>query len=343
MIRIRLLCILGLIILLYSCKTSRTVQNNAAPKYTSMDRQTYIEQYSNLAIAEMKRSGVPASITLAQALLESDNGNSRLARKANNHFGIKCHDWTGPRIYHDDDRRGECFRKYKDVYESYKDHSDFLVNTSRYDFLFELKPDDYVRWAKGLKKAGYATSRTYADLLIKIIEDNQLYRFDSKRYTADNTQAEPSFAGNVNDYRIHIGSKRTIHSRNRIDYVIVREGDTFESLNQELELLPWELTKYNELTEESELIPGQVLYLQPKRNKAERGKDFHIVKEAESMYDIAQEYGIKLNKLYERNNMSMDQEPETGEKILLRGKKKVEIPVEVEGNDTTNTIIEFEL
>ena len=144
-----------------------------------MSREEYIEMYSDIAMKEMLRSGVPASITLAQGMLESDNGNSSLAKKSNNHFGIKCHnDWTGKKVHHDDDSRHECFRKYKTVYDSYVDHSDFLMNTSRYAFLFDLDVKDYRGWAKGLKKAGYATSRTYADMLIRIIEENDLHRYD---------------------------------------------------------------------------------------------------------------------------------------------------------------------
>ncbi len=144
----------------------------------SMSREDYIKTYSDLAMKEMARVGIPASITLAQGCLESDNGNSTLATKGNNHFGIKCHDWTGKKIYHDDDAKNECFRSYDSPYESYMDHSQFLTTRDRYAELFELKPHDYRGWAKGLKNAGYATASNYATLLIKIIEDNELYRFD---------------------------------------------------------------------------------------------------------------------------------------------------------------------
>jgi len=140
-------------------------------------RESYIEEYAQLAVAEMNRSGIPASITLAQGILESGNGQSELARKSNNHFGIKCHsDWKGAKVYYDDDAKGECFRKYNKPQHSFEDHTDFLVRYSRYDFLFDLEPTDYKGWAKGLKKAGYATAPEYADRLIKIIEDEMLYR-----------------------------------------------------------------------------------------------------------------------------------------------------------------------
>jgi len=143
-----------------------------------MSREEYIETYADLAMREMVRVGIPASITLAQGCLESNNGNSTLARKGNNHFGIKCHDWTGKKMYHDDDERDECFRSYNSAYHSYMDHSDFLTSRPRYAFLFELKPHDYRGWAKGLKKAGYATASNYASLLIQIIEQNELFRYD---------------------------------------------------------------------------------------------------------------------------------------------------------------------
>ena len=144
----------------------------------SMTREDYIKTYSDLAMKEMARVGIPASITLAQGCLESGNGNSTLATRGNNHFGIKCHDWTGKKIYHDDDSRNECFRSYDSPYESYMDHSQFLTTRDRYASLFELKPHDYRGWARGLKSAGYATANNYATLLIKIIEENELYRYD---------------------------------------------------------------------------------------------------------------------------------------------------------------------
>src|SRR4030042_2172000 len=150
-----------------------------------MTRKEYIKTYKYLAVTEMKRSGIPASITMAQACLESGDGNSRLARKANNHFEIKCHkDWSGKKIHHDDDKRNECFRKYKSVYESYRDHSDYLMNQSRYEFLFELDPADYRGWARGLKKAGYAHDPSHTSTLIRIIEENELFKLDREVVTA---------------------------------------------------------------------------------------------------------------------------------------------------------------
>jgi len=312
-------------VVLVSCKVQRIPDSSKS--YTSLSRQNYIGNYKDLAINEMKRSGIPASITLAQAMLESDNGNSTLARKANNHFGVKCHsDWKGGTIYHDDDKRGECFRRYKTVYESYIDHSDFIVNGRRYSFLFDLDPTDYKSWARGLQKAGYATSRTYAHLLIKIIEDNQLYVFDrggSLNLTSNNENEHDSEYVNladVDNFSVQM-NKHRIYNKNRIDYIIVKEGDTFKSLTEEFELLSWELYKYNELDEGAMLEEGQILYLQPKRNRAEHGFDFHTVIEGETMYKISQMYGIKLKKLYEKNHMKIGDEPEQGQKLWLRKRK----------------------
>jgi len=289
-------------------------------KETRMTRQDYIEKYKDIAISEMERTGIPASITLAQGILESGDGNSKLARKANNHFGIKCHDWDGRSMKHDDDRRNECFRKYKTAEQSYRDHSDFLTEKNRYATLFDLDIYDYKAWAIGLKKAGYATSPTYAEALIRIIEQNQLDLYD--RYGNMDTyyamrEAESDTSGNRS-----VSSGRRIYTANRINYVIAREGDTFESLAEELDKLAWELPKYNEAPENSVLESGQVVYIQPKRNKAEAGKKFHVVAEGENMYLISQRYGIKLKKLYEKNRMDPGTEPEPGKTLALRKKIK---------------------
>lgn len=288
-------------------------------------RHAYLELYKDLAVKEMKRSGIPASITIAQGMLESDNGNSTLALKANNHFGIKCHNWKGKFIRHDDDKRNECFRKYKNPEESYIDHSDFLMYTPRYAFLFEYAPTDYVSWAKGLKKAGYATSPHYADVLIKIIEDNKLYLLDQgvpvvpgygrkKTEKIARSPAPEVFYVSVNT--------RDIHERNRVEYIMVKDGDSYESLTEELELLPWELARYNDIEKGDELIPGTVLYIQPKRNRAEHGNDIHVVKDGETMHYISQLYGIKLKNLYRKNSMETGEEPQAGQNIYLRKKKK---------------------
>lgn len=313
-----------------SCKVQQVPRSTpkSNDKNVSIDRKLYIENYKDLAIKEMKRSGIPASITLAQAMLESDNGNSTLAKKANNHFGIKCHNkWDGGKVYHDDDKRHECFRKYRTVYESYKDHSDFIVRGSRYSSLFDLNPTDYKAWARGLQKAGYATSRTYASMLIQIIEDNQLYVFDQGGSLANSSNegfvadSQNVVLGDVDNFKIYT-EKHRVYSKNRIDYIIVKKGDTFKSITEELGMLPWELYKYNELEGDVKLTEGQILYIQPKRNKAEHGFEFHVVQEGETMYSISQMYGIKVKKLYEKNLMDEGTEPKVGQKLWLRDYKE---------------------
>jgi len=321
-----------LVLFIVSCKSARYA--SIAPGSVTTDRQQYIDRFGELAVSEMNRTGIPASITLAQGLLESDNGSSTLALKANNHFGIKCHDnWRGQRIYHDDDRRNECFRKYASAWESYRDHSDFLRGSERYAFLFDLKQTDYKGWAKGLKKAGYATNREYAELLIRIIEENNLQVYDrgiiaktnvpADQVAVSENQTEPdqeSYNNEVTDidnFTVDL-NKRSIEQMNRIDYVVVKPGDTFIDLAEEFELMYWELFKYNELSRDAALEPGQILFLQPKRNRAEFGYDYHTVEEGESMYLISQKYGIKLASLYKMNLMAEGEEPAVGQKLWLR-------------------------
>lgn len=288
----------------------------------------------------MNRTGVPASITLAQGMIESDYGRSTLARDANNHFGIKCHsDWTGPTVTHHDDKRNECFRKYRKPDESFTDHSDFLKSGSRYSFLFDLKQDDYKGWARGLKKAGYATNPDYANMLIKKIEELGLYNFDSRNGMAPKTAISgPVLPESDSVVRIPVNEDKgvvradntvitarvqRIKENNRIQYIIVRAGEKKEALEKEFSLLKWELSKYNELDNDFEPEAGQILYLQPKREKAEPGKDYHVVKEGDTMYSISQQYGIKLKNLYELNRMNSGTEPEAGKKLWLRNIKPV--------------------
>ena len=326
-----------LITLLWSCSVKRP---SAVVPVSNGLAGDYVDTYKDLAISEMKRTGIPASITLAQGMIESDYGRSRLATEANNHFGIKCHsDWTGPSIKHHDDRRNECFRKYRKPEESYYDHSDFLTSASRYRFLFELDQKDYKGWAKGLKKAGYATNPDYANMLIRKIEENELWRYDSgftgssgksvkpdKSEVTDNITADRSEDNTPlqnNDSFTVPGHISRIKENNRIQYIVTIESDTRESLEQEFKLLRWELSKYNELDNDFRIIPGMILYLQPKRDKAEPGKDTHLVNSGDSMYSISQKYGLKLKKLYEMNRMEEGSEPKEGERLWLRGMKPV--------------------
>jgi len=305
-----------------------------------MSAREYIDTYKDLAISEMKRTGVPASITLAQGMIESDFGRSRLSIEANNHFGIKCHDdWTGQTIRHHDDKRNECFRKYKKVAESYYDHSDFLKSGSRYASLFDLDVTDYKGWARGLKKAGYATNPDYANMLIRNIEENNLMDIDRDRSSNEKEKVaidktEQSMIPRENDFKqpksINKNESMTVAARvprimenNRIQYIIVKDGDTRGNIEKEFQLLKWELSKYNELNEDFVPVTGQILYLQPKRDKAEPGKDYYTTAEGDTMYLISQKFGIKIKSLYEMNRINEGTEPGPGKKLWLRSLKPV--------------------
>lgn len=291
---------------------------------SKISRQEYISKYADIAIRQMKQYGVPASIILAQGMLESDNGNSTLATKANNHFGIKCHkDWTGPTMYHDDDRKDECFRKYENSEGSYMDHSLFLRGGRRYAALFDLESTDYKGWAHGLKKAGYATNPKYAEMLIKIIEDNELHKFDKGVTIAvESPRKGTGQLVDVDGFAIDIYKTRKVFTRNRIKYIVIKEGDTFYSLTKELSLMPWQIYKYNELTEDSILQIGQEIYIQPKRRRTERNHAVHTVDTGETMHSISQMYGVRLKSLYRKNRMRVGEEPEVGQTINLRKRKK---------------------
>ena len=285
-------------LLLYALITSAQV------KWTQT-YQTYIDQYKDLAIEQMLKYRIPASITLAQGLLESGAGRSELARKGNNHFGIKCHNWTGRTTYHDDDMSQECFRAYDNVYESYEDHSKFLSRQTRYSQLFKLKMTDYKGWAHGLKAAGYATNPIYAKKLIDIIETYQLHQYD---YATSYDKFMMTHTGK--DQPVEKGG--TLHSitiYNQNYYLRARRGDTFQSIAKEVGISARKLAKYNERNRKDQLAEDDIIYLKKKRTKAEkRYKNHpHRVKAGESMYSIAQQYGIRLKSLYKKNKL----DPET--------------------------------
>jgi LysM repeat protein len=327
-----------LLTMLASCRTAM-VPVSAGKTYRSAE--SYIDDYKDLAISEMRRTGVPASITLAQGIIESDMGRSRLAKEANNHFGIKCHDdWKGPTMRYSDDRRNECFRKYSKPEESYKDHSDFLRGEQRYRSLFSLDVTDYKGWSRGLKKAGYATNPEYANMLIRKIEEYNLSNYDRGIAISGRVTDKKDTIGNIRNDKAPLSSEKIIGNvtsdfpatavrsrvmeRNRIQYIIVKEGDTKESLEKEMQLLSWELAKYNEVKSDFSLTPGQVLYLQPKREKAEGGKEFYTASGSETMYSISQLYGIKIKSLLIMNRMTEGQKPAEGQKIWLRSVKPVD-------------------
>ncbi len=274
----------------------------------------YINQYKDLAIEEMLKYRVPASITLAQGLLESRAGLSDLARKGNNHFGIKCHDWTGARQYADDDERGECFRVYDNVRQSYEDHSLFLAKKSRYARLFKLKVTDYKGWARGLKECGYATNPKYAQSLIQIIELYNLNDYD-KAKTYDKFMANKAGKDNATSGNLH-----PIKLFNKNYYLIARAGDTFKSIGEEVGISYRKIAKYNERDKNDKLNAGDIIYLKKKQKKAPKQyKGYvHVVKSGESMYSIAQQYGIKLESLYKINSLSPNYTIYPGAKLKVR-------------------------
>ncbi len=284
-------------------------------------QKEYIESYSEMAVKEMKRSGVPASITLSQGILESGSGNSYLSVDGNNHFGIKCHGWKGDEIYADDDALQECFRKYKSVQDSYKDHSEFLRNNSRYHSLFDLEITDYKGWAKGLKKAGYATSPTYADKLIGLIEKHKLYDYDTgkQKPVKDNNGPRRNNNNNNSDQNFEINPyANEILENNRVPYIVTKNPTSIKTLALETDLMGWQLTKYNDLNKNEPIERGDTIYIKPKRNKAEKCYEIHVVADGETMRDISQKYAVKLKKLYKKNEMEFDSEPLPGKHIKLR-------------------------
>ena len=277
----------------------------------------YIEKYSDLAIEHMNLYKIPASIKLAQALLESGAGISDLAKRSNNHFGIKCHrDWKGSSVYAADDLPNDCFRKYATVEESYIDHSEFLVNGSRYSALFDLSIRDYKGWARTLQKTGYATDRAYANKLIKLIEDKELYRFDDKKYQKGVNRKERDAI------RRRESSQQSWSHQPYITggllYVIAISGDTFGSIANEFGFEESDLLKYNEVSEDFPLSEGDIVYFQKKKSRADKQYQYHTVQIGESMYSISQKYGIRLRNLYRLNKKSYSYIPGEGDLLKLR-------------------------
>lgn len=276
--------------------------------------QSYIDQYKDVAIEQMMKYNIPASITIAQGLFESSAGRSNLTRQGNNHFGIKCHGWSGRRVYHDDDERGECFRAYDNARQSYEDHSRFLATQSRYARLFSLPRTDYRAWAHGLKQCGYATNPQYANKLIQIIELYGLNKLDNaKRYDKFIAKVSSEERPGPN------GAMRVIRAYNNNYYVIARQGDTFKEIGNELDISYRKLAKYNERNKKDILAQGDVVYLRKKRKKAEKQYKgtYHIVKYGESMYSISQKYGIQMKSLYKKNHLSPDYDINVGDKLRV--------------------------
>jgi LysM repeat protein len=282
----------------------------------------YIENYAQLAVIQQKEYGIPASITLAQGLLESGAGQSVFVRNSNNHFGIKCHDWPGEKVYHDDDDKGECFRKYKDVIESYRDHSLFLKNKPRYSFLFDYSPTNYEAWAHGLKKAGYATDPSYAYKLISIIENYELHKYDLQKEPKGWVVSEKNKENVTNQYRpignISAEGSHIIYKNNRVRFVVSEQGDTYGSIADELGISEKKIREYNEVEQRNLLAPGTQVYIQRKKSKSAKGYDTHVIKYSETMYTISQNYAIRIQKLYDLNQMSYTEIARVGKVLKLR-------------------------
>lgn len=313
----------------------------------------YIEKYKDVAMREMQEYKIPASITLAQGLLESGNGNSELAKKSNNHFGIKCHkDWKGKRTYHDDDAKGECFRVYKTPEESYRDHSKFLANGQRYAFLFDLKITDYKGWAKGLKKAGYATLPVYANVLIKLIEDYNLTQYDQmvvkgkfkykknkgqktddkgQKDKVESQKSKDKSQKSVESSLVYVPYKiddsevvdkthdeRYIRENNGVKFVYAREGESVYELADMLEIYDYQIIKYNNLGKRRTLKDNEIIYIEPKKNKAMRRYKYHTIQKGETLSHVSRLYAVKLKSIFKMNDMDENTILHVGDNIRLR-------------------------
>lgn len=328
---------------------------------SQVDVLDYINQYKDLAIAEMQRTGVPASIKLAQGIHETGAGKSVLVQKSNNHFGIKCKTgWNGEKVYHDDDERGECFRRYSQSMDSYKDHSDFLKNSQRYAFLFQLDPHDYKAWAYGLKKAGYATNIRYSNILIKLIEEYNLQQYtlialgearpQEEVFVSNKPDESPMKATNavvriqetkpVRKVNYPSGEFRVNNTR----VIFAKAGTALLALADENGIGYARLLDFNDMKETDVLDRDQLIYLQRKRKLGKN--EFHVVEEGETLYDISQSEGIRLESLASLNQLKMHEQPAVGEKLnlqhpalskpVLLEELKTDLAVQVTNNTTSD-------
>lgn len=301
--------------------------------YAQMSVNDYIETYKDLAIAEMKESGIPASITLAQGILETENGNSILVKKSNNHFGIKCKSsWTGPSVSHDDDAPGECFRVYSTAADSYRDHSNFLRGSARYAFLFKLSPDDYKGWANGLKQAGYATNPKYPDILIRNIEKFNLQQYDinadgspvidvAKQEELNSEPVEEAVKPvqytemNMKENLASIKAGKTLF--NGLKAIFVPEGTSLLAIASEYGISLADLLDFNDLKKDGLLHEEQWIFLQKKRKEGNR--DGYTTSRSETLYYISQVNAVQLNSLMLFNNLPSTAVLKPGTRIWLRG------------------------
>lgn len=290
--------------------------------------EAYIARYSPIAVRHMKEYKIPASITLAQGLLESASGNSELARNANNHFGIKCHNgWEGETYLKDDDAKNDCFRKYKSPEESYADHALFLTTRSRYASLFELGTTDYKGWAHGLKAAGYATNPSYAERLIQLIERYELHKFDNgsggpdlggkgkRRNIFAKSKKDPLHPKQPESWQMPVHSRK-IEINNGVKMVIAQPGEPLKALADTLQIRPWMLRKYNDLAVGQEIKGGDKIYLQSKKRKSKT--ENHTVSQGETLHSISQHYAVRLKDLARRNQLDTNAPLTPGSILKLR-------------------------
>ena len=321
----------------------------AAQRDGGTAQERYISRYATIAVNEMYRTGVPASITLAQGIIESASGASKLAVEGNNHFGIKCHNsWNGRTMRADDDRPNECFRAYDSAEESFRDHSDFLRYRDRYKFLFDFRTEDYKSWAYGLRQAGYATDPSYAAKLIQCVEDYGLSRFD--RMTLEEAMSEggsdaerpaaaveeehiPDSPLKIEAGELYTGSAgeeyrfsltRTLYFRNGVPFVYAVEGETYASLAKRYHLLEREILKFNDVARGAEIHAGDIVYIEPKKSKAAAGLEKYIVGEdAESFHTICQRFAVKEKSIRKLNGLGEGYQPREGDELILRPESKL--------------------
>ena len=307
-------------------------------------REEYIDRYKSIAVAHMERYGIPASITMAQGILESDCGNSRLSLMSNNHFGIKCkRNWTGEKVYHDDDAKGECFRSYPTVEASYQDHAEFLDSQPRYDSLFAYSPTDYKSWARGLKAAGYATAPDYAQRLCRIIEEAQLSLLDQpdgerlyasrsgrkitdpEGWFTDQTSmerpADGSSAVDPDNYRVTINAHNgyNVYATNGVHYVLAKEGDTFENIGKKFRISARNLRKFNDLKDKkAQPMPHEVVYIERKKKRWEGNAHTHTCRQGETAYAVGQSYAIRTRSIEKLNKLRPGDTLEQGRQIRIK-------------------------
>ena len=313
----------------------------AAGAQSRITKEEYIDRYKSIAVEHMERYGIPASITMAQGLLESDAGNSLLSRNSNNHFGIKCkRGWTGAKVYHDDDAKGECFRSYPSVEASYRDHAEFLDTQPRYDSLFAYGPADYKNWARGLKAAGYATAPDYAQRLIRIIEYYNLHLLDSptdgeRLYAASkgktleessrsSSQSSLAIGGYLIDpdnYRVTINSHEgyNVYTTNGVHYVLAKEDDSYENIGSKFRLSAGNLRKFNDVKgRRTRPAHGEVVFIERKKKAWDGNARHHLCRQGETAASVAQSYGIRTRSLEKLNGLKSGAVLAAGQELRIK-------------------------